>query len=52
IVKLHFSDANCARAVTPITGLIFAGFIFLLFCFGMSRYSGFMERPLDTGHKR
>ncbi|MBY3083923.1 amino acid ABC transporter permease [Rhizobium laguerreae] len=52
IVKLNFSDANWASAVTPITGLIFAGFIFWLFCFGMSRYSGFMERRLDTGHKR
>ena len=52
IVKLNFSDANWASAVTPITGLIFAGFIFWLFCFGMSRYSGFMERHLDTGHKR
>ncbi|MEI1247785.1 amino acid ABC transporter permease [Rhizobium aouanii] len=52
IVKLNFSDSNWASAVTPITGLIFAGFIFWLFCFGMSRYSGFMERHLDTGHKR
>ncbi|MCH4546803.1 amino acid ABC transporter permease [Rhizobium changzhiense] len=52
IVKLNFSDANWASSVTPITGLIFAGFIFWLFCFGMSRYSGFMERHLDTGHKR
>ncbi|AUW42184.1 amino acid ABC transporter permease [Rhizobium leguminosarum] len=52
IVKQNFSDANWASAVTPITGLIFAGFVFWLFCFGMSRYSGFMERHLDTGHKR
>ena len=52
IVRLNFSDANWASAVTPISGLIFAGFIFWLFCFGMSRYSGFMERVLDTNHKR
>ena len=52
IVRLNFSDANWASPVTPLTGLIFAGFIFWLFCFGMSRYSGFMERMLDTGHKR
>ncbi|WP_160004346.1 amino acid ABC transporter permease [Rhizobium sp. 18055] len=52
IVRLNFSDANWASAVTPLTGLIFAGFVFWLFCFGMSRYSGFMERHLDTGHKR
>ena len=52
IVRLNFTDANWASAVTPLTGLIFAGFVFWLFCFGMSRYSGFMERYLDTGHKR
>jgi general L-amino acid transport system permease protein len=52
IVRQNFSDANWASPVTPITGLVFAGFIFWLFCFGMSRYSGFMERHLDTGHKR
>lgn len=52
IVRQNFSDANWASAVTPITGLIFAGFVFWLFCFAMSRYSGFMERHLDTGHKR
>ncbi|MFT4001901.1 MAG: amino acid ABC transporter permease [Rhizobium sp.] len=52
IVRQNFSDANWATAVTPVTGLIFAGFIFWLFCFGMSRYSGFVERHLDTGHKR
>ena len=52
IVRLNFTDANWATAVTPLTGLIFAGFSFWLFCFGMSRYSAFMERHLDTGHKR
>jgi len=26
--------------------------VFWLFCFGMSRYSIYMERRLDTGHKR
>ncbi|WP_042775916.1 amino acid ABC transporter permease [Sinorhizobium fredii] len=51
IVRLNFSDANWASAVTPLTGLIFAGFIFWLFCFGMSRYSGFMERLLDKSHR-
>jgi len=52
IVRLNFSDGNWASAVTPLTGLIFAGFVFWIFCFGMSRYSVFMERHLDTGHKR
>jgi general L-amino acid transport system permease protein len=52
IVRQNFTDANWASPVTPLTGLVFAGFVFWLFCFGMSRYSGFMERHLDTGHKR
>ncbi len=53
IINQSFSDATWATAVTPVTGLIFAGFIYWLFCFGMSRYySAFMERHLDTGHKR
>ncbi|WP_438748767.1 amino acid ABC transporter permease [Pararhizobium sp. O133] len=51
IVRLNFSDANWASPVTPLSGLIFAGFVFWLFCFGMSRYSGFMERLLDKSHK-
>lgn len=52
IVRLNFSDSTWASAQTPATGLIFAGFVFWIFCFGMSRYSIFMERRLDTGHKR
>jgi general L-amino acid transport system permease protein len=51
-VRQNFADPVWASPVTPITGLIFAGFVFWLFCFGMSRYSYFMERHLDTGHKR
>lgn len=52
IVKASFGDARWVTPVTPLTGLIFAGFTFWLFCFGMSRYSAFVERRLDTGHKR
>ena len=52
IVRLNFADTTWASAVTPLTGLIFAGFVFWIFCFGMSRYSSFVERRLDTGHKR
>ncbi|SCX00607.1 amino acid ABC transporter permease [Agrobacterium rosae] len=52
IVNLNQSDANWSTPVTPMTGYIFAGFIFWIFCFGMSRYSLFMERHLDTGHKK
>lgn len=52
IVTLNQSDANWSTPVTPITGYVFAGFVFWIFCFAMSRYSLFMERHLDTGHKR
>ncbi|MGE0500298.1 MAG: amino acid ABC transporter permease [Rhizobiaceae bacterium] len=52
IVRQSFSDANWASPQTPMTGLVFAGFIFWIFCFGMSRYSMFMERRLDTGHRK
>ena len=52
IVRQAFSDSQWASPQTPITGLVFAGFVFWLFCFGMSRYSMYMERRLDTGHKR
>ena len=52
IVRQAFTDTAWASPQTPISGLIFAGFVFWLFCFGMSRYSMYMERRLDTGHKR
>jgi general L-amino acid transport system permease protein len=52
IVKSSFGDSAWQTPVTPLTGLIFAGFTFWIFCFGMSRYSAFIERRLDTGHKR
>ena len=52
VVRLNFSDAVWASPQTPMTGLVFAGFVFWIFCFGMSRYSIFMERRLDTAHKR
>ncbi|UVC13990.1 amino acid ABC transporter permease [Mesorhizobium onobrychidis] len=52
VVKLHFSDANWATPQTARSGLVFAAFVFWLFCFGMSRYSMFTERRLDTSYKR
>jgi len=52
IIRLNFTDTTWITPVTPITGLIFAGIIYWIFCFSMSRYSAFMERHLDTAHKR
>lgn len=37
---------------TATTGYAFAAIVFWIFCFGMSRYSIWMERRLNTGHKR
>ncbi|WP_027486250.1 amino acid ABC transporter permease [Allorhizobium undicola] len=51
IVNLNQADPTWATPVTPVTGYLFAGIVFWAFCFGMSRYSQFMERHLDTGHK-
>jgi len=33
-------------------GYVFAAFLFWIFCFGVSRYSQWLERRLHTGHKR
>src|SRR4029077_7725128 len=43
VVRQHFADATWATPQTPMTGLVFAAFVFWMFCFGMSRYSIFME---------
>jgi general L-amino acid transport system permease protein len=52
VVKQNFADPNWATPQTPKSGLIFAAFVFWLLCFGMSRYSMYTERRLDTGYKR
>jgi general L-amino acid transport system permease protein len=52
IVRQNFADTNWSSWQTPATGLVFAAAVFWMFCFGMSRYSQFMERRLSTGHKR
>jgi len=52
VVRQNFSDPSWATVQTPATGLVFAAFVFWVFCFAMSRYSQFVERRLDTGHKR
>jgi general L-amino acid transport system permease protein len=37
---------------TPMTGYVFAGLVFWIFCFGISRYSQFLERRLATGGQK
>ena len=46
------ADNEWASPVQSATGYLVAALIFWLFCFGMSRYSMFMERKLRKGHAR
>jgi general L-amino acid transport system permease protein len=51
-VQAASSDINWSSPTQAVTGYLFAAFVFWIFCFAMSRYSIWMERRLDTGHKR
>lgn len=46
------ADAKWFSPQTAATGYVFAGAVFWVFCFGMSRYSAFLERHLAAGDKR
>ncbi|GLQ57695.1 amino acid ABC transporter permease [Devosia nitrariae] len=50
-VQAASSDINWSSPTQAVTGYLFAAFMFWIFCFAMSRYSIWMERRLDTGHK-
>jgi len=52
IVQAGLTDQKWLAPNVPYTGYVFAALVFWVFCYGMSRYSQFMERKLDTGHKR
>ena len=51
-IQSSFSDPNWSTPTQGHTGYLFAAIVFFVFCFGMSRYSIFMENKLHTGHKR
>ncbi len=51
-IQSSFTDPTWASPVQSLTGYLFAAIIYWIFCFGMSRYSIYMENRLDTGHKR
>lgn len=51
MINLSHSDANWATPVQALSSYLFCAVVFFIFCFGMSRYSIFMEKQLDTGHK-
>jgi general L-amino acid transport system permease protein len=52
IVKSGLSDGDWATASAAPTSFFTVAIMFWVFCFGMSRYSQFVERRLNTGHKR
>lgn len=50
-LQASFSDPNWSTPTTLFTGFAFAGLIYFVFCFGMSRYSLFVENRLNA-HRR
>jgi general L-amino acid transport system permease protein len=51
-LRAAFADPNWATPVTLFTGFAFAGIIYFLVSFGMSRYALFVERRLNTEQAR
>jgi general L-amino acid transport system permease protein len=50
-IQQSFADPTWSSPVQSMTGYLFAAFVYFCFCFSMSRYSAYMERRLDTGHR-
>jgi general L-amino acid transport system permease protein len=50
-LRASFSDPVWATPTTLFTGFAFTGLIYFVFCFGMSRYSLFVENRLNA-HRR
>ncbi|CAN7299186.1 amino acid ABC transporter permease [Bradyrhizobium sp. LjRoot220] len=50
-LRASFSDPNWSTPTTLFTGFAFTGMIYFAFCFGMSRYSLFVENRLNA-HRR
>jgi general L-amino acid transport system permease protein len=50
-LRAAFADPNWSTPTTLFTGFAFTGIIYFLFCFGMSRYSLFVENRLNL-HRR
>jgi len=50
-LRAAFSDPNWSTPTTLFTGFAFTGIIYFVFCFGMSRYSLFVENRLNV-HRR
>ena len=52
MVNAAIADPNWSIRSVPTTGYAFVAITFFIFCYGMSRYSRFVEEKLNTGHKR
>jgi general L-amino acid transport system permease protein len=52
VVQKNMTDAKWYAPTTVATGYLFAGFLFWIFCFGMSRYSMSVEKRLAAGDRR
>jgi len=50
-MRAAFADPNWSTPTTLFTGFAFTGIIYFVFCFGMSRYSLFVENRLNA-HRR
>src|SRR5258707_15169269 len=50
-LRASFSDPAWATPTTLFTGFAFTGIIYFIFCFGMSRYSLFVDNRLNA-HRR
>ncbi len=50
-LRASFADPNWSTPTTLFTGFAFTGLVYFTFCFGMSRYSLFVERRLNA-HRR
>jgi general L-amino acid transport system permease protein len=50
-LRAAFADPNWSLPSTLFTGFAFAGMIYFVFCFSMSRYSLFLERRLRREHE-
>ncbi len=51
-VRIQLSDMHWSTPQGAATGYVFAALVYWVFCFGMSRYSVFMEKRLNAGQIR
>ena len=52
MIQSAIADPNWSIKSVPYTGYAFVAIVFWVFCYGMARYSRYLEDKLHTGHKR